>query len=320
MSLKPLECPNCHGRIDSFDETTKKGFCPFCDYVIVDVPERQSQFAVDAQGHVQVAGIAGTEEQYQRIKDFMHLGEKDRALALAQEFADKHPMDFRGWQLLCDLTLDYALEICRPAETYLPLPNKDARDSMCLYLSHLRVLAQTTGESAYLSKIEKRVRAAQEQAKEAIAETSERVKQAQIDCDARKAKTDAIRMNLRAYEKEKNDFILHGDTGTGCAVAFLAGFAVLILCWGALGFLAVPAAIAIAGIVTGAFDIKEKRAQKRLGKDIELYKKALKDSESKLEQCKQSVSHLKATLDLNKALVEHTSALLKTASQTQETK
>ncbi|WP_302783900.1 hypothetical protein, partial [Adlercreutzia equolifaciens] len=66
MSLKPLECPNCHGRIDSFDETTKKGFCPFCDYVIVDVPERQNQFAVDAQGHVQVAGIAGTEEQYRR--------------------------------------------------------------------------------------------------------------------------------------------------------------------------------------------------------------------------------------------------------------
>ena len=41
MAVKPLRCPHCGGVIETFDETMKKGFCPFCDTLIEDVQERQ---------------------------------------------------------------------------------------------------------------------------------------------------------------------------------------------------------------------------------------------------------------------------------------
>lgn len=43
MAVKPLRCPHCGGVIETFDETMKKGFCPFCDKLIEDVQERQTE-------------------------------------------------------------------------------------------------------------------------------------------------------------------------------------------------------------------------------------------------------------------------------------
>lgn len=43
MAVKPLRCPHCGGVIETFDETMKKGFCPFCDTLIEDVQERQAE-------------------------------------------------------------------------------------------------------------------------------------------------------------------------------------------------------------------------------------------------------------------------------------
>ena len=43
MAVKPLRCPHCGGVIETFDETMKKGFCPFCDNLIEDVQERQAE-------------------------------------------------------------------------------------------------------------------------------------------------------------------------------------------------------------------------------------------------------------------------------------
>lgn len=43
MAVKPLRCPHCGGVIETFDETMKKGFCPFCDKLIEDVQERQAE-------------------------------------------------------------------------------------------------------------------------------------------------------------------------------------------------------------------------------------------------------------------------------------
>lgn len=43
MAVKPLRCPYCGGVIETFDETMKKGFCPFCDKLIEDVQERQAE-------------------------------------------------------------------------------------------------------------------------------------------------------------------------------------------------------------------------------------------------------------------------------------
>ena len=55
MSLRPLLCPNCNGTIRNLDETTKKGFCPYCDAVIVDVQARQRAYATTARGELKVA-------------------------------------------------------------------------------------------------------------------------------------------------------------------------------------------------------------------------------------------------------------------------
>ena len=43
MAVKSLRCPHCGGVIETFDETMKKGFCPFCDTLIEDVQERQAE-------------------------------------------------------------------------------------------------------------------------------------------------------------------------------------------------------------------------------------------------------------------------------------
>lgn len=43
MAVKPLRCPHCGGVIETFDETMKKGFCPFCDTLIEDVQEQQTE-------------------------------------------------------------------------------------------------------------------------------------------------------------------------------------------------------------------------------------------------------------------------------------
>ena len=45
MAVKSLRCPNCGGVIETFDETMKKGFCPFCDTLIEDIQERQAEMA-----------------------------------------------------------------------------------------------------------------------------------------------------------------------------------------------------------------------------------------------------------------------------------
>ena len=43
MAVKPLRCPHCGGVVETFDESMKKGFCPFCDTLIEDVQERQAK-------------------------------------------------------------------------------------------------------------------------------------------------------------------------------------------------------------------------------------------------------------------------------------
>lgn len=99
MAFKSLKCPNCRGRIDTIDETTKQAFCPYCDALIVDVQERQAEF-VRIEGQVRVAGVEGKEEMISRAQGFVALGESKRAQKLLEDFVDKYPLNFDGWQQL----------------------------------------------------------------------------------------------------------------------------------------------------------------------------------------------------------------------------
>lgn len=106
MALKPLECPVCHGLIETFDETTKKGFCPFCDALISDVPSFQDAYEVRISGPVKVEGVEGADEVLKRIDGFILIGNKERASQLLDEFVDKYPADFRGWDKLFHFAVD----------------------------------------------------------------------------------------------------------------------------------------------------------------------------------------------------------------------
>lgn len=142
MALKPLACPNCHGTIENFDESMNKGICPFCDAVIVNVPELQQQFALDNEGRMKVAGIEGSDEQYNRIITFMNLGENGKAVELATEYANKHPGEFRAWKILCDLQL---------ADAIVASEYSIERRNVASYVSHLVALSASADDAKYLS-------------------------------------------------------------------------------------------------------------------------------------------------------------------------
>lgn len=314
MSLKPLECPNCHGRIDSFDETTKKGFCPFCDYVIVDVPERQNQFAVDAQGHVQVAGIAGTEEQYRRVKDFMHLGEKDRALTLAQEFADKHPMDFRGWQLLCELQIDEALS----ATSFSPLSDKSTPCHLVkTSIDHMITLAQTSTDTEYPLKTKRGIERVREEAlitietdsnqAEALAtalEKQEKILQSRTN----ELSTDRMKLIRADYRKKSSmDYALSVVSGT--IVFFVAVYINMNQPTRAVPF-AIGAAL-IGGIIVFAVmqSIKDKNSAE-LEKRIQQATDKLVEAEKTLEKKRSNMESNSNELIANKNLYQYTESLI----------
>lgn len=106
MALKSLQCPNCLGQIDTFDETTKMGTCPYCHSVIRDVAELQKQFEVTISGTVKVEGIDGAEDQLERAAGFVKLGELDEAEKILDQYTARYPMDFEGWSRLLELSMD----------------------------------------------------------------------------------------------------------------------------------------------------------------------------------------------------------------------
>lgn len=48
MALKSLQCPHCSARVDIFDESTHRGFCPFCGVAIDNIQHHQALFAGQA--------------------------------------------------------------------------------------------------------------------------------------------------------------------------------------------------------------------------------------------------------------------------------
>lgn len=110
MALQSLLCPNCRGQIDTFDNKAQKGTCPYCGSIIVNIPELQNQFKLDSEGRVVVSGIEGSDELYQRIEANLEFGDRGKSVALAREYTEKYPRDFRGWAALAECSIDDAFE------------------------------------------------------------------------------------------------------------------------------------------------------------------------------------------------------------------
>lgn len=102
MAIKALKCPNCGGVIESFDEKMNKGFCPFCDSIIVDVQDRQSEFlqkygkieiegTVKIDGPVQVIGIAKAENILKNAHSVFNQGNYNEAYRLYTEVLNVDP-------------------------------------------------------------------------------------------------------------------------------------------------------------------------------------------------------------------------------------
>lgn len=109
MALKALDCPNCGGLIETFDETTKKGFCPYCDSLLVNVADLQNAYEMENRGRA--------DRMLERIDGFVVIGRADKALVALREFTDEYPADFRGWHKLCEL--DAQSELDAPFEQNL---------------------------------------------------------------------------------------------------------------------------------------------------------------------------------------------------------
>lgn len=84
MAIKALKCPNCGGIIEQFDETMKKGFCPYCDSIILDVQEKQVEF-IQFINKFQVEGISTIENLLLRAQQYLDTNEFNKA----EEYANK---------------------------------------------------------------------------------------------------------------------------------------------------------------------------------------------------------------------------------------
>lgn len=84
MAIKALKCPNCGGIIEQFDESMKKGFCPYCDSIILDVQEKQVEF-IQFMAKFQVEGISTVDNLLARAQKFLD----DKDLVKAEEYANK---------------------------------------------------------------------------------------------------------------------------------------------------------------------------------------------------------------------------------------
>lgn len=250
MATKPLICPNCGGRIQTFDETTSKGFCPYCDSVILNVPELQQQCAQDAEKH----------EQFNRIVTFVKLGEHARALQLAKEYADKYPSDPRAWKMLCDLELDSAIALDGDS-----FDRTGARSRVKTYASHLAALASSDEDEEYLNTIAQKLGKEKERLEGAARELSQKrtvasnvVEQSEKQLDLARSETDPV---FRASVKTINV-----DAGSSATkAAFAVGFLWLVV-FASFGFEvcfggAIIAVIASAVIVNAIASARKKEAR-----------------------------------------------------------
>lgn len=110
MALKPLNCPNCGGKIDSFDETVKKCFCPYCDTIINDVQELQEKFKVEIIGKVEVEGISNKTALLKRAAQLIEEESFYNAKKIYKRIIDEiDPESHEAWWGIVCIGLDIEL-------------------------------------------------------------------------------------------------------------------------------------------------------------------------------------------------------------------
>ena len=152
MVLIPMICPICHGVIETFDETVKQGQCPYCRTIIRDVPTRQEGYLrlIDP---VSVLGIESNDQLFSRITQFTQFGEIQRAKELLDEYTDRYPQDFRGWDALFSIdgsSNNVAAYIYRMINTA-----RSTKDRSRLHIIYIKVCGQIQDIESQLPKLKK---------------------------------------------------------------------------------------------------------------------------------------------------------------------
>ena len=128
-----------------------------------------------------------------------------RALELSREFADKYPGDFRGWQLLCDLQIDCALDIPASNDTQPRITGTNDRESVKVSIEHMVVLAKTLEETEYLANLKGTVAQVQLDASAFVDRNAEKVETTKEFCDKLDKQATVLHNNNKAIEKELSE-------------------------------------------------------------------------------------------------------------------
>lgn len=236
MAFKSLQCPNCLGQIDTFDETTKIGTCPYCHSVIRDVADLQKRFEVTISGTVKVEGIDGAEDQLERAIGFVRLGELGEAEKLLDQYTAKYPMDFEGWRKLYELS-KASLDKCgiNPNDDALCFASDEALDKMITFDGKQKKALRCIKNMATLvSDDEQRLWIERERAEfvkkrdeknilvdcmdSKIADMESKAKSLASKVKREEANCGKAQKTLRAMERKKRDGTIIVVGGVACAV------------------------------------------------------------------------------------------------------
>jgi len=285
MALRSLICPSCGGQIDSFDERSQKGFCPFCGSLIANVPELQNQFLTDSQGRVVVSGIEGSDELFDRIQANIRFGDTYKAQRLASEFTEKYPTQFRGWRARYEIALP------------------DVRDKMVTStevetaLDRMRILASTPEEYQYLAAAKTFLQQRRNTVSAELASAQSQLPGVQQAADAANA---AFRQKSSKGAKSTRPDRDNDDRGVIVAVV---GSIVGWIALASIGFLG-PGLVILGGLVIGAglgklvsSTGKQRRAQysadlKVLGEQQSSANAALDQLTSRIDECNRFLPYL----------------------------
>ena len=290
MTLQALLCPNCRGQIDTFDNKAQKGTCPYCGSIIVNIPELQNQFKLDSEGRVVVSGIEGSDELYQRIEANLEFGDRGKSVALAREYTEKYPRDFRGWAALAECSIDAVFE------------RRGYDSDLTLAFDRMGKISRTESEKQRLEKLKSRIVRKR-------AETAERIKGVERD---------SVTAEKEAEEAKAADDLLKKDRSKQRAASLsdieetrvMVSIGAVVAAWFAIGAVGIldfgwgfVAGIVIGVVVGKLYAASAQRSSEERGKRIG-------ESSARLSSARNRCSSLSTELNQLKAFTKFLDELL----------